>query len=131
MIRLIILLFLTLQFTHCTSADSQAAAKDVQGYSLSGQALISAQAGEGSLKSLTLAKNSYDSDPSNADAIIWYGRRLAYTGNYLAAILVYSEGIVLHPLDARMYRHRGHRYISIREFDRAIEDFETAATAVA
>jgi tetratricopeptide (TPR) repeat protein len=29
-----------------------------------------------------------------------------------------------------MYRHRGHRYISIREFDRAIEDFETAATLI-
>jgi tetratricopeptide (TPR) repeat protein len=130
MIRSIILLFLTLQFTHWASADSQAAAKDVQGYSLSGQALISAQAGESSLKTLTLAKNSYDSDPSNADAIIWYGRRLAYTGDYLAAISVYSDGIVLHPRDARMYRHRGHRYISIREFDRAIEDFETAATLI-
>ena len=26
-----------------------------------------------------------------------------------------------------MYRHRGHRYISIRQFDRAIVDFEAAA----
>lgn len=26
-----------------------------------------------------------------------------------------------------MYRHRGHRYISMREFDRAIVDFEAAS----
>jgi tetratricopeptide (TPR) repeat protein len=130
MVRIIILLFFTLQFTNCTSADSQATTKDVQGYSLSGQVLVLALASEGSMNNLSLAKNSYDSDPSNADAIIWYGRRLAYTGDYLAAIAMYSDGIALHPLDARMYRHRGHRYISIREFDRAIEDFETAATLI-
>ncbi|MFT6092753.1 MAG: tetratricopeptide (TPR) repeat protein [Pseudohongiellaceae bacterium] len=127
---MIILSFLTFQFSHCTSSDSPAAEKDVQGYSLSGQVLISAPAGEGSLNNLSLAKNSYESEPRDADAIIWYGRRLAYTGDYLAAIAVYSDGIALHPLDARMYRHRGHRYISIREFDRAIEDFETAATLI-
>ena len=30
-----------------------------------------------------------------------------------------------------MYRHRGHRYISIREFDRAIADLEQAAKLIA
>lgn len=127
MIKIILLAFLTFQFTHCTSAGSQAASQEIQGYSLSGQALISAPASEGSLSNLTLAKNSYESDPTDAEAIIWYGRRLAYTGDYLAAIEVYSEGIALHPRDARMVRHRGHRYISIREFDLAIADFESAA----
>ena len=29
-----------------------------------------------------------------------------------------------------MYRHRGHRYVSIREFDRAIADLEYAATLI-
>lgn len=127
MIRLIILSLLAFQFTSCTSADSQAASQEIQGYSLSGQALISAPASEGSLSNLTLAKNSYERDPTDADAIIWYGRRLAYTGDYLTAIEVYSKGIALHPRDARMVRHRGHRYISIREFDLAIADFESAA----
>ena len=30
-----------------------------------------------------------------------------------------------------MYRHRGHRYISIREFDRAIDDLEKASKLIA
>ena len=130
MIRVVILSLLAFQFTSCSSAGSQAASKAIQGYSLSGQALISAPASEGSLNNLSLAKNSYDSNPSDADAIIWYGRRLAYAGDYLAAIEVYTEGIALHPRDARMVRHRGHRYISIRDFDHAIEDFETAAALI-
>jgi tetratricopeptide (TPR) repeat protein len=36
-----------------------------------------------------------------------------------------------HPDDARFYRHRGHRYISIRELDRAIADLEHAALLIA
>ncbi|MBT7583655.1 MAG: hypothetical protein HN572_11875 [Kordiimonadaceae bacterium] len=44
--------------------------------------------------------------------------------------MIFSEGIRKHPTDARMYRHRGHRYITIREFDRAIEDYEIAATLI-
>lgn len=130
MIRIIVLSLLAFQFTHCTSAGSQAAPQEIQGYSLTGQALISAPPSESSLANLSSAKNSYDIAPLNADAIIWYGRRLAYTGDYLAAIEVYSEGIGVHSRDARMYRHRGHRYLSIREFDKAIEDFEKAASLI-
>ena len=44
-----------------------------------------------------------------------------------AGVSRYTEGIEKFPQDARFYRHRGHRYISIREFDRAIRDFEHAA----
>ena len=35
-----------------------------------------------------------------------------------------------HPRDARMYRHRGHRFISIRCFDDAITDFKKAASLI-
>jgi tetratricopeptide (TPR) repeat protein len=69
-------------------------------------------------------------DPDGADALIWTGRRYAYLGNYRKAIEVFSRGIELHPEDARFYRHRGHRYISVREFDNAIEDFRQAAELV-
>lgn len=44
---------------------------------------------------------------------------------------MYSRGILLHPDDARLYRHRGHRYITLREFDRAVIDFEQAAVLAA
>ncbi len=55
---------------------------------------------------------------------------IAYTGLYRDAIEVFTEGIRKHPDDARMYRHRGHRWISVREFDRAIEDLSHAAALV-
>jgi tetratricopeptide (TPR) repeat protein len=35
-----------------------------------------------------------------------------------------------HPKDARMVRHRGHRYITLRLFDRAIEDFKRAVELI-
>mgnify|MGYP000548388768 CR=1 FL=1 len=82
------------------------------------------------LSNLAKAKANYDADPNDADTIIWYGRRVAYTGDFRRAILIFSEGIRKHPTDARMYRHRGHRYITIREFDRAIEDYEIAASLI-
>jgi len=77
---------------------------------------------------LSDAKSNYDKDSSNADNLIWYGRRTAYLGNYREAIDIFSKGIQLHPKDARFYRHRGHRYISIRCIDKAIEDFKMAAS---
>jgi tetratricopeptide (TPR) repeat protein len=66
----------------------------------------------------------------SADSLIWQGRRLAYAGQYRDAIAVYTEGIAKYPNDARIYRHRGHRYITLREFDNAIRDFEKAAKLV-
>ena len=34
---------------------------------------------------------------------------------------MYSQGIALHPENPWLYRHRGHRYISVRELDRALQ----------
>jgi tetratricopeptide (TPR) repeat protein len=77
------------------------------------------------------ARADYEADPTDADAIIWYGRRTAYLGDYRTAIAIYSEGIERHPDDPRLYRHRGHRYISVRQFDAAIADLERAAQLIA
>jgi len=102
-----------------------------QAVSLSGEPLYVSEPGEGVLQALETAKMDYDADSNNADNIIWYGRRTAYTGDYRGAIRIFSEGVEKFPDDARMYRHRGHRYISIREFERAIEDLERAASLIA
>lgn len=69
----------------------------------------------------------YRRDPENPGNIIWLGRRTAYLGEYREALSIFTEGIYKHPEDPRMYRHRGHRYITIRMFDRAIQDFESAS----
>jgi len=97
-----------------------------QAISFMGEPLFANVPNQKLINNLVLAKANYDADPMNAINIIWYGRRIAYTGDYQAAITVFSEGIKKHPNDARMYRHRGHRYISIREIDRAVDDYEMA-----
>ena len=106
----------------------------LQGTSLLGEKLISEQP-DPAKDSITIAnyleaKKEYNENPGNADAIIWYGRRTAYLGDYKKAIDIYSEGIEKFPEEPRMYRHRGHRYISIREFDKAIEDLTKAAELI-
>jgi tetratricopeptide (TPR) repeat protein len=68
-------------------------------------------------------------EPS-ADAIIWLGRRTAYLGKFREAIVVYSGGLKLYPADPRLFRHRGHRQITVRELDRAVADLERAAELV-
>lgn len=81
-------------------------------------------------KDLAAAQAAFDQDPSSVDAAIWVGRRTAYLGRYKDAIVVFSAAIQKHPSDPRLYRHRGHRYISIREFDKAVADLSKAASLV-
>lgn len=81
-------------------------------------------------KKLAEAKTAISAKPRDADAIIWLGRRTAYLGEYKNAARIFSEGITAFPTDARMYRHRGHRYLTLRCFDDAIADFEKAATLI-
>ena len=98
-----------------------------QALSLEGEALYAADPGAGTVANLEAARADYEADPNDADNIIWFGRRTAYAGDYRRAIEIFSEGVEKFPEDPRFYRHRGHRYISIRAFDRAIADFERAA----
>jgi tetratricopeptide (TPR) repeat protein len=79
---------------------------------------------------LTEAKTAFAAKPQDADAIIWLGRRTAYLGNYKNAIRIFTDGIAIHPNDARFFRHRGHRYLTLRCIDDAIADFERAAKLI-
>lgn len=72
------------------------------------------------------AQGAFDADPSE-EHTIWLGRRLAYLGEFRRAIGVYSDGIERFPMSYRLLRHRGHRYITIREFDLATRDLSRAA----
>lgn len=73
------------------------------------------------------ARQRYRANPNDPEAAIWVGRRLAYPGRFRAAIDFYTDSIRKFPRDARLYRHRGHRYITTRQFALAIRDLKTAA----
>lgn len=75
-------------------------------------------------------RTDYLVNPDNANRIVWFGRRTAYLGEYKAAIKIYTDGLKSNQSDATIYRHRGHRYITLRCFDDAIKDFEIAAKLI-
>jgi tetratricopeptide (TPR) repeat protein len=80
---------------------------------------------------LAKAQADYDRDPASVEAAIWLGRRLAYLGRFNDAIAAYTRGIEKHPNEPRLYRHRGHRYITIRKFALAVTDLRKASELVA
>jgi TolA-binding protein len=80
---------------------------------------------------LEAAREDLAKAPDDPEALIWVGRRTAYLGRSGEAIEIYTQGIKAHPDNAALYRHRGHRYISIRRLDEAIADFSRAAELTA
>jgi tetratricopeptide (TPR) repeat protein len=110
-----------------TSAEETAAPAAI---SLLGKFLYAAEPAERVLKKFREYKAAYEADPQNADNLIWFGRFTAYKGDYAGAIAIYTKGIAMFPNDPRMYRHRGHRYITRRKFDLAVLDFEQAAELI-
>ncbi|MCH7870292.1 MAG: hypothetical protein IID33_01195 [Planctomycetes bacterium] len=79
---------------------------------------------------LAIARRELTADPNDLDKTIWVGRRLGYLWRMDEAIEHFSKAIETHPAEARLYRHRGHRYISARRFDDAIADLERAAELI-
>lgn len=80
---------------------------------------------------LEIAARNFGDEPT-ADNIIWYARRKGYLGHYKDVIESLTIALEKYDFksDARIYRHRGHRYLTLRCFDDAIKDFETAAKLI-
>ena len=76
------------------------------------------------------AQRAYEHTPTNVDSLIWYARRLGYLGQLRESIEIYTRGIALYPDNPWLYRHRGHRYISVRDFAAAVTDLERATALV-
>lgn len=96
-----------------------------QGMGLLGDSLITkidSVAQKEQMKKLSEAELEYGENPTMQN-LIWIGRREGYLGRYDLAIRSFSKAINEFPEEYEPLRHRGHRYISIREFDNAIEDF--------
>ena len=80
---------------------------------------------------LAAARAAFEANPEDPDALIWVARRLGYLWRFHEAIDVLDQGIERWPDNAKLYRHRGHRYITVRDFPRAQADFEKAAALIA
>jgi len=78
---------------------------------------------------LAAAQAAYAAAPRDRDAAVWVGRRLGYLGRHHEAIAVFTDALAMHPNDPFLLRHRGHRWITLREPGKAIADLERAAIA--
>jgi tetratricopeptide (TPR) repeat protein len=126
-----LLLFPFIVFISCSERNELPPVPEgIQGYSLLGDTLetpeITPEIFDEQNQKLVEAVTEYRTDPENAEAVIWLGRRTAYLGQYREAVRIFTEGVYKFPEDPRVYRHRGHRYITLRQFDLAIEDFVQA-----
>ena len=65
-------------------------------------------------------------DPDNVELLIAAGRVRRNVWQYRRAMALYTRAIELAPEDWRPHRFRGHRHISVREFDQAVTDLEAA-----
>ncbi len=72
------------------------------------------------------ARILFEAEEASLESTIWLGRRLAYLGQYREAVEVFTEGLKRYPESYRLLRHRGHRFLTLREPARAVEDLELA-----
>jgi len=79
---------------------------------------------------LAAAERRLAEHPTDEDALVWYGRRLAYLGRYEEARHAFTRGLEVHPRSYRLLRHRGHRAITRRQLDAAVDDLSRAASLI-
>jgi tetratricopeptide (TPR) repeat protein len=70
------------------------------------------------------AESALAADPRNVDLIIALGIAQSGIRQYREAIATFTRGLRIAPDNALLHRWRGHRYLSIRDFDHALRDLE-------
>jgi tetratricopeptide (TPR) repeat protein len=68
------------------------------------------------------AKRDLAADPRNTEKFIQLGVAYAGARQMREAVANFSEALAIAPNDPMLYRWRGHRNLSVREFDRAMAD---------
>lgn len=73
------------------------------------------------------AESALAADPRNVDRLIALGVAQSGVRQYREAIETFTRGLKIAPNNALLYRWRGHRYLSTRQFDRAMNDLTHGA----
>jgi tetratricopeptide (TPR) repeat protein len=66
-------------------------------------------------------------DPRNVERFIQLGVAQSGVRQFREAIQTFTQGLAIAPNDAMLYRWRGHRYLSVRELDKAMSDLTRGA----
>jgi tetratricopeptide (TPR) repeat protein len=101
--------------------------------SLFGRPLLPLDSGKNIVaeRNLAEAQAAAAEKPDDLERQIWLGRRYGYLWRMREAIEVFTRAAKEHADDPRPLRHRGHRYISVRLFDKAVVDLSRAAELLA
>lgn len=70
------------------------------------------------------AQQALEREPKNVQRIIALGIAQSGARQFREAIATFTKGMAIEPRNAMLYRWRGHRYLSVREFDRAEADLK-------
>jgi tetratricopeptide (TPR) repeat protein len=73
------------------------------------------------------AESALAADPRNIDRIIALGVAQSGVRQYREAIATFTRGLKIAPNNALLYRWRGHRYLSTRQLDKALDDLTRGA----
>jgi tetratricopeptide (TPR) repeat protein len=68
------------------------------------------------------AESALVADPRNIDRIVQVGVAQSGVRQFREAIATFTRGLAISPDNALLLRWRGHRYLSVREFDKAMTD---------
>ncbi|HEY9230298.1 MAG TPA: tetratricopeptide repeat protein, partial [Gemmatimonadaceae bacterium] len=69
------------------------------------------------------AQKALAADPRNVKLLIDLGTAQSGARQFREAIETFTRGLAIAPNDPILYRWRGHRYLSVRELDKALADF--------
>lgn len=73
------------------------------------------------------AEKKLAADPRNIELIFALGSAQAGIGRMREAIATYTRGLETNPNHPKLLLERGHRYVNLREFDKALGDLEPAS----
>src|SRR3990172_7673403 len=68
------------------------------------------------------AEAALAADPRNVERIVQLGVAQSGVRQFREAIQTFTRGLAIAPNDPMLYRWRGHRWLSVRELDRAMDD---------
>jgi len=91
-----------------------------------GKPFVSREADEEALAAIEEADAALAADPENIDLVVASAQARAGLWQYNEAIEIFTRGMEIDPDDWRLYRHRGHRFVSTRRYDWATDDLERA-----
>lgn len=105
-------------------ADARA---EPQAVSLLGEELFAMEAPEpATVEAIEAADAALRADPENVDLLVAAGRVRRNAWHYRQEMAFYTRAMELSPDDWRPWRFRGHRHLSVREFEPGIRDLERA-----